>query len=87
MEDMVANSGFDAVGGDGTLPGGLDPAMMKALSTDPEIMLFLKDPKMQDIMKAVMQGGPEAMKKYLADPDAMLMLGKLSGVMEKVLKN
>ena len=52
---------------DGSLPGGLSPEMMKALGSDPEIMRILKDPKMQDIMKAVMENGPEAMKKYMYD--------------------
>jgi hypothetical protein len=39
---------------------------------------MLKDPKMQDMMSAVMGGGPDMMKKYLSDPDAMLLLQKLS---------
>ena len=62
---------------DGTLPGGLPPEMMKALSADPEIMTMLRDKKMQDIMAAVMEGGPDGMKKYLSDPDAMLLIEKL----------
>ena len=48
--------------------GGLPKEMIKALAGDKEIMNMLKDPKMQDIMKAVMTGGPTAMKKYLSDP-------------------
>lgn len=74
----------EAVSADGALPGGLPPEMMKALAADPEIMAYLKDPKFQDIMKAVMNGGPEALKKYLADPDALQMLQKLSTAMAKV---
>lgn len=62
---------------DGTLPGGLPPEIMKALSADPEVMTMLKDKKMQDIMMAVMEGGPDGMKKYLSDPDAMLLINKL----------
>lgn len=53
---------------DGNLPGGMSKDMLKALSGDPEIMRMLKDPKMQDIMGAVMTGGPDAIKKYLSDP-------------------
>jgi len=53
---------------DGSLPGGMSKDMLKALSGDPEIMRMLKDPKMQDIMGAVMSGGPDAIKKYLSDP-------------------
>jgi hypothetical protein len=48
--------------------GGLPKEMLMALAGDKEIMNMLKDPKMQDIMKAVMTGGPAAMKKYLSDP-------------------
>ena len=50
---------------DGSLPGGLPPEVMKALAGDPEIMLMLKDSKMQEIMKSMMEGGPESMKKYV----------------------
>merc|ERR1712146_55559 len=67
-----------ALAGDNAMPGGMDPATMKALANDPEIMGYLKDPKMQEIMQAVMTGGPEAIKKYLADPDAMKMMQALS---------
>ena len=52
--------------------------MAKALASDPEIMQMLKDKKMQEIMSAVMEGGPEGMKKYLSDPDAMTLISKLS---------
>jgi hypothetical protein len=75
----------DVVAKDGGLPGGLSPELMKALSSNPEIMQMLKDPKMQDIMRAVMTGGPEAMKRYLSDPDAIALLQKLSGVMGKIM--
>lgn len=53
---------------DGTLPGGLSPQIVKAMASDPEIMRLLRDPKMQDVMKAVMTSGPEGLKKYLSDP-------------------
>lgn len=46
--------------------------------------MMLKDPKMQDMMSAVMGGGPEGMKKYLADPDAMLLIGKLSKALGRI---
>ena len=42
---------------DGNLPGGLSPEVMKLMAADPEIMNMLKDPKMQEIMKAMMTGG------------------------------
>ncbi len=48
---------------DGTLPGGLPPEVMKALASDRDIVQMLRDPKMQDIMSAVMTGGPQALQK------------------------
>ena len=46
--------------------GGMSPELMKALASDPEIIRMLRDPKMQDIMSAVMTGGPKAMQKVCA---------------------
>lgn len=69
---------------DGKLPGGLPPDVVKALVSDPKIIQMLKDPKMQDVMKAVMTNGPDGLKKYLSDPDAMLLLESLSKAMLKV---
>lgn len=59
---------LDAQATDGGLPGGLEPAMLKALMADSEVMGMLSNPKMRDIMKAVMTGGPDAVKGYLSDP-------------------
>jgi len=82
--DEVDDAVFDDVTAkDGSLPGGMSKEMLRALSSDPEIMKMLRDPKMQDIMQAVMSGGPDAIKKYMSDPDALLLLQKLSGVMGK----
>ena len=55
-----------------------DAALMKAMAKDPEIMNMLGDPKMQEIMKTMMSGGPDAMKKYMSDPDAVALLGKVN---------
>jgi hypothetical protein len=74
----------DVTSQDGSLPGGLSPDMMKAMSSDPEIMNMLKDPKMQDIMKTMMTGGPDAIKKYMSDPDAVVLLNKLSSAIQRV---
>lgn len=75
-----------AVAKDGGLPGGMSPELLKSLSADPAIMQMLRDPKMQDIMTSVMRGGPDAMKKYLSDPDAVSLLQRLSSIMDKALK-
>jgi len=74
----------DSVAADGSLPGGLQPELVKALAGDREIMAFLKDPKMQQIMAEVMQNGPQSMTKYLSDPEAMRMLQKLAVAMQRV---
>ena len=46
--------------------------------------VMLKDPKLQDMMSAVMGGGPEAMKKYLGDPAALMLLQKLTTAISRV---
>ena len=74
----------EVVARDGTLPGGLSPELMKMLASDEVIMTLLKDPKMQDIMKAVMTSGPDAMKKYMYDPDAVKLLELLRRNIEKL---
>lgn len=58
----------NVVAGDGNLPGGMSNEMLKLLASDESIVKMMKDPKMQDMLKAVMSGGPDAMKKYLSDP-------------------
>lgn len=87
IQDTIEDEDLqDLVGKDGNLPGGMSPEMMKQLAAEPELQQMLRDPTMQAIMKDVMQGGPDAIKKYLADADAMLMLQKLSGVLGKLMK-
>ncbi len=46
-EDMVEN----AVGGDGTLPGGMPPEMLMQMMQDEELVTMLRSPKMQEVMK------------------------------------
>lgn len=48
---------------DGALPGGMSLEMIKALTSDKDIVMMLKDKKMQAIMSDIMTQGPEAMKK------------------------
>lgn len=84
-EDILNNiDAEDVTAQDGSMPGGLPPEMMKAMAKDPEIMNMLGDPKMQEIMKTMMSGGPDAMKKYMSDPDAVALLGKLSQAIQRV---
>lgn len=77
----------DILSQDKRLPGGLDPSVMKLLGSDPEIMTMLRDPKMQEIMKAVMTGGPKGLQKYTSDPDSIKLLNLLTKAMERVMKN
>jgi hypothetical protein len=56
------------VSNDGNLPGGLSKELLKKLTSDVEIMEMIKDPKLQDIMYAVMAGGADGIKKYMSDP-------------------
>jgi hypothetical protein len=58
--------------------------ILKTFASDMEIIQLYRESKLQDIMKAVMTGGPDAMKPYMSDPDAMLLLQKLSQAMQRV---
>lgn len=69
-----------AVASDGGLPGGMSPDRLQALMQDPELMAYLRNPRMQEIMKKVMQGGPEAAKDDLTDPEVQKMLQKISAL-------
>ena len=57
----------DAIGGDGTLPGGMPPDMLKQLMSNPELMALMSNPKMQDVMKLMMTGGQESLEKEMKD--------------------
>lgn len=59
----------DAVGGDGTLPGGMPPEMLKALMADEELVGMLRSPKFQEIMKMVMTGGQADLEKAMKDDE------------------
>ena len=76
--DMEAAA--EAAAGDGGLPGGMSPDMLQSLIEDPEMMALLRNPKMQEIMKAVMTGGPDAAKQYMDDPETRDMLAKVSKI-------
>lgn len=76
---------MDLTAKDGTLPGGMSPQIIKALASDPEIVQLLRDPKMQAIMKDMMVGGPEGVKKYMSDPDSIMLLQKLSFAMQRII--
>ena len=41
----------EAVGGDGTLPGGMPPEMLMEMMKDEELVGMLRSSKMQEVMK------------------------------------
>eukprot|EP00569_Conticribra_weissflogii_P004496 CAMPEP_0171328872 /NCGR_PEP_ID=MMETSP0878-20121228/898_1 /TAXON_ID=67004 /ORGANISM="Thalassiosira weissflogii, Strain CCMP1336" /LENGTH=215 /DNA_ID=CAMNT_0011828757 /DNA_START=33 /DNA_END=680 /DNA_ORIENTATION=+ len=82
-EDMVES----AVGGDGTLPGGMPPEMLMEMMQDEELVTMLRSPKMQEVMKLVMSGGQEALEETLKnDREAYECVQKLNQIMGKMNK-
>ena len=79
IDDEVLQS---AVGGDGTLPGGMPPDMLKSLMANPELVELLQSEKMQSVMKLMMTGGQEAMQKAMEeDQEVYELVMKLNKVM------
>ena len=75
-----------AAGGDGTLPGGMPPDMLKNLVSNPELMALMQNPKMQDVMKMMMTGGQEALEKAMKEDNEIYeIVTKLNSVMGDAL--
>ena len=69
-------------GGDGTLPGGMPPDILKKLVSNPELMTLMQNPKMQDVMKLMMTGGQEVLEKAMEeDKEIYEIVTKLNSVM------
>ena len=47
------------------------------MMNNPEMMALLRNPKMQEVMKAVMENGPEAAEAMMDDPELKDMLKKV----------
>jgi len=76
FEDMKA--------GDGSLPGGLSPAEMKKLTSNPEVMAMLTNPKLQKAMEVQMSQGADALAKLLSkDPESRELLLKLNAALQQ----
>jgi hypothetical protein len=74
-----------SVGGDGTLPGGMPPDMLKSMMADPEIVGMLRSPKMQEVMKLLMTEGQEALEQAMKnDQDTYECVQKLNQIMGKM---
>jgi len=71
---------------DGTLPGGMNPEMLKKLMGNPDLMTLLQSPKMQEAMQLMMTGGREELEKAIVgDPELQKVVQKLDTVMKGVL--
>ena len=76
-----------SVGGDGTLPGGMPPEMMKAMMADKELVAMLRSPKFQDIMKLVMSGGQDELETAMKeDQETYECVQKLNQIMGKMIR-
>ncbi|CAN0237989.1 unnamed protein product [Ectocarpus sp. 8 AP-2014] len=71
----------DLTAADGTLPGGMTPEMLSKMVSNPELMVLMQNPKLQEIMKKVMADGPEAMEELQGDPETAELLQKLEAAM------
>jgi len=70
------------MGGDGTLPGGMPPDMLKQLISNPELMTLMQNPKMQDVMKLMMTDGAQALEKAMEeDSEVYEIVTKLNSIM------
>jgi|EP00979_Chaetoceros_neogracilis_P019272 predicted transcriptional regulator len=73
-------------GGDGTLPGGMPPEMLKQLMSSPEVMELLSNPKMQEVMSIMMEGGQDAIEvAMIEDKEVYELVTKLNEVMGKAM--
>lgn len=80
-DEMIESS----VGGDGTLPGGMPPDMLKAMMGDEELVTMLRSPKMQDVMKLMMSEGQDALEKAMKnDQETYECVQKLNQIMNRM---
>jgi hypothetical protein len=74
-----------SVGGDGTLPGGMPPDMLKAMMGDEELVTMLRSPKMQDVMKLMMSEGQDALEEAMKnDQETYECVQKLNQIMSRM---
>ena len=77
-----------ALGGDGTLPGGMPPEMLQDMMSDPELIAMLRNPKMQEVMKLVMEGGQDAFEEATkGDAEMIELVKKLNAIMGRLNNN
>eukprot|EP00320_Phaeocystis_rex_P019594 CAMPEP_0119070926 /NCGR_PEP_ID=MMETSP1178-20130426/45485_1 /TAXON_ID=33656 /ORGANISM="unid sp, Strain CCMP2000" /LENGTH=170 /DNA_ID=CAMNT_0007052805 /DNA_START=117 /DNA_END=629 /DNA_ORIENTATION=+ len=72
----------DATAGDGSLPGGMKPEQLAELMQNPEMMALLSNPRLQDVMKQVMEKGQAGVDpSIMRDPETRELLQKLQGIL------
>ena len=74
-----------ATAGDGTLPGGMPPEMLKSMMSDPDLVNMLRSPKMQEIMKVVMTEGQQSLEEMMKeDKEVYECVQKLNQIMSRL---
>ena len=71
----------DATAGDGSLPGGMKPEQLAELMQNPEMMALLSNPRLQEVMKQVMEKGQAGVDPSMMDPETRELLKKLQGIL------
>mmetsp|Transcript_21365 Transcript_21365/g.50201 ORF Transcript_21365/g.50201 Transcript_21365/m.50201 type:complete len:202 (-) Transcript_21365:1080-1685(-) len=80
-DDMIDK----ATAGDGTLPGGMPPEMLKSMMNDPDLVNMLRSPKMQEIMKIVMSEGQQSLEDRMKeDKDVYECVQRLNQIMGRL---
>lgn len=88
MSDSIKDEDIEkVVGGDGNLPGGMSPEMLKDLLGNPELVVLLQNVKMQEVMKLTMSGGQEALQEAMEkDPETRELVMKLNQIMGSAMQ-
>ena len=94
LDDSISGKSLDiqdeaiqnVVAGDGTLPGGMTPDVLKKLVSNPDLMVLLQNTKMQEVMKRMMTGGQQSIEQAMReDPEVYALVTKLNQIMQQAL--
>lgn len=64
----------------GSLPGGVDAEAVKALTSDAEMMEIMSNPKLQELMKLVMEGKQAEVETYMADAEILQLMVRVKNI-------
>lgn len=73
-EDAIDPFASAQAEGISVLPGGMSPETVKKLAGNVELMAVLQNPKMQAVLKDVMESGPIAFQKHAGDSEVVAMI-------------